>query len=95
VTLGLGSVIVSAVSAAPWLAAFSRHKGAIFGAAGALMGLNYYLLVVRARRCAPGDVCHVDSPLTRWNRRVYFLSLGVYVSALVLTYGSLWVLERL
>ena len=94
-TLGLGSVIASAVSAAPWLAWFSRHKGAVFGAAGALMALNYYLLVVRARRCAPGDVCHVDSPLTRWNRRVYFVSLGVYVTALVLTYGALVVLERL
>jgi len=95
VTLGLGSVIASAASAAPWLAVFSRNKGLLFSIAGGLMALNFYLLVIRPRRCAPGEICHVDSPWTRWNRRVYWLSLGVYVAALVLTYGTIFVLERL
>jgi hypothetical protein len=94
VTLGLGSVIASAISAAPWLAVLSRHKGAMFSGAGLLLSLNYWLVVVRPRRCAPGDVCHVDSPLMRVNRRVWWVSTAVYVIALVLTYGALFVLQR-
>ena len=67
----------------------------MFSASGALLALNYWLVVVRPRRCAPGEVCHVDSPLMRWNRRVWRISGAVYVVALALTYGSLFVLERL
>ena len=94
-TLGLGSVIASTVATAPWLAVLSRHKGVIFSIAGLLMALNYWLVVVRPRRCAPGETCHVDSPLMRWNRRIYWVSAVVFVVALVLTYGSLFVLERM
>ena len=67
----------------------------MFGASGLLLLLNYWLVVVRPRRCAPGEVCHVDSPLMRLNRRMWWLSASVYVLALVLTYGSLFVLERM
>ena len=73
----------------------SRHKVEIFALSGALMALNYWLVVVRPRRCAPGDVCHVDSPLMRFNRRVFWISVVVYGAALVLTYGSLFILERM
>jgi hypothetical protein len=31
----------------------------------------------------------------RWNRRMYWISAVVFVVALVLTYGSLFVLERM
>jgi hypothetical protein len=95
VTLGLGSVIASAVSAAPWLAVISRHKNLVIGVSGTLLALNYWLVIVRPRRCAPGEVCHVDSPLMRWNRRVWWVSAAVYAIALAITYGSLFVLERL
>jgi hypothetical protein len=94
-TLGLGSVIASAVSVAPWLTAISRHKGLMFSASGALLALNYWLVVVRPRRCAPGDVCHIDNPLMRWNRRVWWVSALVYVVAIAVTYGSLLIVERL
>jgi hypothetical protein len=67
----------------------------VFGIAALLMVLNYWLVVVRPRRCAPGEICHVDSPLMRWNRRIYWISAVVFVVALVLTYGSLFVLERM
>jgi len=59
------------------------------------MALNYWLVVVRPRRCAPGEICHMDSPLMRFNRRLFWSSLAVYVAALAVTYGSLFVLERL
>jgi len=67
----------------------------MFSASGVLLALNYWLVVVRPRRCAPGELCHMDSPLMRWNRRVWWVSAGVYVAALALTYGALFILERL
>jgi hypothetical protein len=95
VTLGLGSVVASAVSAAPWLAVISGHKELVFGASGLLMALNYWLVVVRPRQCQPGELCHVDSPLMRWNRRVFWTSVAIYTTALVVTYGSLMLLPAL
>ena len=73
----------------------SRQKNLVFALSGGLMALNYWLVVVRPRRCAPGDVCHMDHPLMRFNRRVFWLAAIVYVIALVLTYGSLLVLEEM
>jgi hypothetical protein len=95
VTLGLGSVVASAVSTAPWLAVVSRHKELVFALSGLLMALNYWLVVVRPHTCAPGELCHLDSPLMRWNRRVFWLSVGIYAVALVVTYGSLAALRSL
>jgi hypothetical protein len=95
VTLGLGSVIASAVSAAPWLAVVSRHKHLMFSASGALLALNYWLVVVRPRTCAPGELCHVDSPFMRLNRRLWLASVVVYVAAVAVTYGGLLIISWL
>ena len=73
----------------------SRHKDLVFAVSGGLMALNYWLVVVRPRRCAPGEICHMDSPLMRFNRRLFWSSMVVYVLALAVTYGSLFVLEQL
>ena len=67
----------------------------MFAVSGGLLALNYWLVVVRPRRCAPGEVCHVDSPVMRFNRRLFWFSSLVYVVAMILTYGSLLVLEWL
>ena len=82
------------MSAAPWLAVISRHKSWVFALSGVLLALNYWLVVVRPKRCAPGEVCHVDSPLMRYNRTIFWVSVAVYWSALALTYGSAYYLER-
>ncbi len=59
------------------------------------MAVNYWLVVVRPRRCAPGEICHMDSPVMRFNRRVFWFSAALYLTALAVTYGSLFVLESL
>ena len=92
VTLGLGSVVASAVTTAPWLMVVSRYKNLMFGVSGLLLAVNYWLVVVRPRRCEPGEACHVDSPSMRWNRRVFWISAAVYAIAAALTYGSLLVI---
>jgi hypothetical protein len=92
VSLGLGSVVASALDVAPWLMAVGRQKSLIFLVVGALLAFNYWLVVVRPRAmdCAPGDVCHIDSPTSRFNRRMLWLSVWIYVIAVTLTYASQW-----
>lgn len=92
VSLGLGSVIASAIEAAPWLATVTRHKGMVFAGAGAMLLFNYWIAVVRPRRmnCAPGALCHVDSPAMRLNRRLFWVSVAVYAIAVTATYAALW-----
>jgi hypothetical protein len=93
VTLGLGSVIASILEVAPWFAEVGRHKPQLFGGSAVLLLLNYWLVVVRPRRCEPGDLCHVDTPFMRFNRRLYWTSVGIYVAAAIVTYGGLLVLQ--
>lgn len=92
-TLGLGSVIASVLEVAPWFAQVGRYKPLLFGGSALLLALNYWLVVVRPRRCEPGELCHMDTPFMRFNRRLYWVSLAVYAVAVVITYGGLLVLR--
>ncbi|HUQ87806.1 MAG TPA: hypothetical protein VM096_09615 [Vicinamibacterales bacterium] len=95
-SLGLGSVVASTLEAAPWLMTVGRQKAIIFAAVGVLLAFNYWLAVVRPKRldCAPGDVCHIDSPSSRFNRAMFWTSLSIYVIAVTLTYGAQWWILR-
>jgi hypothetical protein len=66
----------------------SRHKALVFAVSASMLAFNYWLVVVRPRRCAPGEACHVDSPAMRWNRRIFWFSAAVYIVAVILTIGS-------
>jgi len=76
------------IEAAPWITALERHRTVLFGVSGVFLALNYWMVVVRPRRCAPGELCHVESPFMRLNRRLYWISLALFVVAFVVTYGS-------
>jgi hypothetical protein len=67
-------------------------KSYIFPAVGALLAFNYRLVVVRPRHmnCAPGDLCHVDSRTSRFNRAMFWVSCGIFGVAVVMTYGAQW-----
>jgi hypothetical protein len=92
VSLGLGSVIASAIQTAPWLIAIGRYKAAVFVAVGILLALNYRLAIVRPRRlnCAPGEMCHLDSPAMRISRVMFWASVAIWVGAVAVTYAALW-----
>ncbi len=91
-SLGLGSVIASAFEVAPWLMDIGRHKTAVFAAVGVVLAINYWLAVVRPRQmnCAPGEICHVDSPAMRVNRMLFWISVAIYAGAVTFTYAALW-----
>lgn len=94
-TLGLGSVIASVLQAAPWFAAVGRYKPLVFGGSAILLALDYWLVVVRPRACAPGELCHMDTPFMRFNRRLYWISVAVFGIAIAITYGGLLVITWL
>ena len=85
--------MASLIETAPWIVVLERYRPVLFSVSGALLALNYWLVVVRPRQCAPGELCHIDSPFMRFNRRLYWISLTLFVVALVITYGSLLVLR--
>jgi hypothetical protein len=71
-----------------------RHKNIVFPLVVALLAFNYWVAIVRPREndCAPGEVCHVDSPAMRVNRRLFWFSVAIYVVAVTVTYAALlWV----
>jgi hypothetical protein len=81
------------IETAPWIVVLERNRPLLFGVSGVVLALNYWMVVVRPRRCAPGELCHIDSPFMRFNRRLYWISLALFGVALVVTYGSLLVLR--
>ena len=91
-SLGLGSVVAASLEAAPWLIAVGRHKGAVFAAVGWLLAINYWLAIVRPRRmdCAPGEVCHIDSPAMRVSRILFWTSVAIWAGAVALAYSAPW-----
>jgi hypothetical protein len=87
--------MATVIEAAPWLVELQRHKPVMFGVSGVALALNYWMVVVRPRRCAPGELCHMDTPFMRFNRRLYWTSVALFAVALALTYGSLVVIRWL
>jgi hypothetical protein len=85
--------MASLIETAPWIVALERHRLALFSVSGGLLALNYWMVVVRPRRCAPGELCHIDSPFMRFNRQLYWMSLALFAVALAVTYGSVLVLR--
>ena len=95
-SLGLGSIVASTLEVAPWLVAVGRQKAIIFPVVGVLLAFNYWLAIVRPRTldCAPGDICHIDSPASRLNRAMFWTSLAIYLIAVGATYGAEWWMLR-
>jgi hypothetical protein len=85
--------MASIIETAPWIVALERYRLVLFSVSGTLLALNYWMVGVRPRRCAPGELCHIDSPFMRFNRRLYWASVALFAAALIVTYGSLLVVR--
>jgi hypothetical protein len=75
----------------PWLVVISRYRGWVYLGAGGMLALDYWLIIVRPTgiHCAPGEICHVDSPAMRFSRYAFWTAVVIYVSAVSLGYGAL------
>jgi hypothetical protein len=90
VTLGLGATVAALTSSFPILVTLSMHKAWIFAISGAL------LLVAGWLMWRPGRACPTDPVLAarcaramRWNRRILWLSSGIWVIGFFAAYLAL------
>ena len=95
-SLGLGSVVASTLEVAPWLMVVGAQKSIIFAVVGVFLAFNYWLAVARPKKmqCEPGEMCHIDSPMSRFNRVLFWTSLTIYAIAIVATYAAEWWILR-
>ena len=70
VSLGLGAVVASMASAAPWVVALSMYKGWMFTISAALIALSAWA-VYRPSRACPTDpeLAATCERADKWNRR--------------------------
>jgi hypothetical protein len=97
VTVGMGAVVISAVSAFPWLMPLTRNKEWLFLGAGMLISVNFFLVYRPRKQLAcdiqeRGDGCQVAG---NWNKAVLWLSAGIYAVGLFMAYLALPLLKIL
>ena len=87
VSLGLGTVVASLASTAPWLVTLSLYKGWMFAGSGLLIGLSLWVVY------RPGRVCPTDPILAaaceradKWNRRFIWLSVSLWIIGFAAAY---------
>jgi hypothetical protein len=79
VSLGLGAAVAGMIGAAPWLVTLSQQKAWLF-AGTALLLIASGLLIHRPGRACPPDpeLARACAAADRWNRRVWWLALGIW-----------------
>ena len=82
VTVGLGAVVASATSSAPWLVDMSRYKEVTFAASAIVLVLAGWSLY------RPGRACPTDPTFAaacaradRWSRRIFWVSVLIWAVA--------------
>ena len=75
VALGLGTVVATVASSAPWLVTLSQYKGWMFAGSGVLIALSAWA-VFRSGRACPADpaLAAACERADRWNRRFIWIS---------------------
>ncbi len=90
VTLGLGAAVVSLTSSFPLLITLSQHKSWVFAFSGLMLALSGWLLYRPGRRCPAdprlGGLCNRSQ---RWNRRIYWVSVAIWVIGFTAAYLAL------
>ena len=100
VLLGLGTMVASLLSAAPWLVSFSRHKVWTFSIAGTLIACSFVMTYVIAPRLQAGEACAADDPTTcgevsKLSRVLLWGSAIIYSGGFFVAYLLGPILERM
>lgn len=81
VSLGLGAVMAGLAANVPGLVWASENKWLVFSFAGAMLGLNGFLLWQNRNAPCPMDP-HLREACTQgrlWSKRIYFFSLSLFL----------------
>ncbi|HNP34369.1 MAG TPA: hypothetical protein PKK10_00840 [Woeseiaceae bacterium] len=87
VSLGFSAVVVGLTATFPWLITLSGHKAWVFTVSAVLLAAAGLALYRRGRRC-PADPrqAHLCGQLDRWNRRVYWAAVALWVIGFFFAY---------
>lgn len=79
VSLGLGATMASLISAFPFLSVLSQHKLGVFGFSAVMLSLSGWILYRPGRACpADPDIARLCHRSQAWNRRIYWVSMGIW-----------------
>lgn len=86
ITVGMGSVVASVVSALPWLGWLSQHKGATFTITALVLSYSWW----RLRSSQQSEQCTIkDGKQLKWQRRVLVISTVIFIVAVFAAYALL------
>lgn len=88
VSLGLGTVVASMASTAPWLVTLSMYKGWMFLISALLIAASA-IVVFRPGRSCPADpeLAALCGQADRWNRRFIVISAGLWLIGFAAAYA--------
>lgn len=88
VSLGLGAVVASMASTAPWLVTLSLYKGWMFTISGGLIALSAWA-VYRPGRTCPSDpnLAAACERADKWNRRFIWFSGAMWLIGFVAAFA--------
>jgi len=100
VLLGMGTAVVSVLSAAPWLVSLSRHKAWTFNLAGLLIAASFVMTYAVVPRIRSGAACAADgaetcSEVSRLSRWVLWISVLIWSAGFFVAYLLAPILERM
>ena len=90
VSLGLGAVSASLFANLPFLVTLAQYKAWMFAGSGGVLLLAAWLLFRPGRACpADPDLAEQCEKAHRWNTRLYWVSVGIWVIGLGAAYLAL------
>ncbi len=90
VSLGLGAVSASLFASLPFLVTLAQYKAWMFAGSGGVLLLAAWLLFRPGRACpADPDLAEQCEKAHRWNTRLYWVSVGIWVIGLGAAYLAL------
>lgn len=98
VTLGLGAVAASSISAFPFLITLSKNKHWLFLIAFLFLVINFYLIYEKNRRLKTckvpqqksESVCEIAS---RWNKIILWVSVSIFIISFIFAYLTIPILK--
>ncbi len=96
VTLGLGATVAAMTSSFPFLITLSQHKVWIFVFSALMLILAGWALYRPGRACpADAELGQACDRAMRWNRRIYWVSIGIWSVGFFAAYLALPLLKWL
>jgi len=90
VSVGLGAVSASLFASLPFLVTLAQYKAWMFAGSGGVLLLAAWLLFRPGRACpADPDLAEQCEKAHRWNKRFYWVSVGIWVAGFGAAYLAL------